>query len=593
MMKFICELIIMSISGTVMYGFSVLLRGRKYAAMRYAMLAAAAEESQTDDRPSYSFENTAADNTEEQESAPQPQTFVLPESAYIFNPDISKGDEVRSDNFYGRRIYMKRFTAALSAIALISSLFTPVYASEGITGEEIRELLYKSSIANSENRDEILSYDYSALENDDISSIKKLTELGDITKSFETFKIPPPSADYNTYYDYKEGDIFDYFELGSEIRSDDYHIEIPGRPHEYFSVMLYGERRDYSMHEMNCIPNEDLSFDLDRLAEVINSAGLTEISDIKLCHMNGYFYYIKADSGEFEVSEREYTNPFRDNETLEAWTVYPLGRYFEFETDRILDGDKAFDDMVQKLRSVKIPEEFDIKGDEVRETNYFEEYQMQTNPFTDTEGISAKAASLLYDMGVVNGSGEGKFDPDQSVTFEQINIMLNRLMKNDADYTEGFSGEVGLAEAASIIALRLRGDWEGQLSLENMLFIYPWIINGIESIDASVPVSRGNFAVMLCNALDRNMYTYGVDYNGIGKYGRGGPKTDICLIDYVNGRKLNGMYAASKQAGEEWIERYKRWYFTTCGDIIYEYYGAYDPQFAEELERYGWKRKNQ
>lgn len=488
---------------------------------------------------------------------------------------------------------MKRFTAALSAIALISSLFTPVYASEGITGEEIRELLYKSSIANSENRDEILSYDYSALENDDISSIKKLTELGDITKSFETFKIPPPSADYNTYYDYKEGDIFDYFELGSEIRSDDYHIEIPGRPNEYFSVMLYGERRDYSMHEMNCIPNEDLSFDLDRLAEVINSAGLTGISDIKLCHMNGYFYYIKADGGEFEVSEREYTNPFRDNETLEAWTVYPLGRYFEFETDRILDGDKAFDDMVQKLSSVEIPEEFDIKGDEVRETNYFKEYQIQTNPFTDTEGIAAKAASLLYDMGVVNGSGEGKFDPDQSVTFEQINIMLNRLMKNDADYTEGFSGEVGLAEAASIIALRLRGDWEGQLSLENMLFIYPWIINGIESIDASVPVSRGNFAVMLCNALDRNMYTYGIDYNGIGKYGRGGPKTDICLIDYVNGRKLNGMYAASKQAGEEWIERYKRWYFTTCGDIIYEYYGAYDPQFAEELERYGWKRKNQ
>lgn len=64
---------------------------------------AAAEESQTDDRPSYSFENTAADDTEERESAPQPQTFVLPESAYIFNPDISKGDEVRSDNFYALR----------------------------------------------------------------------------------------------------------------------------------------------------------------------------------------------------------------------------------------------------------------------------------------------------------------------------------------------------------------------------------------------------------------------------------------------------------------------------------------------------------
>lgn len=68
-----------------------------------AVINEAAAESQTDDRPSYSFENTAADDTEEQESAPQPQTFVLPESAYIFNPDISKGDEVRSDNFYASR----------------------------------------------------------------------------------------------------------------------------------------------------------------------------------------------------------------------------------------------------------------------------------------------------------------------------------------------------------------------------------------------------------------------------------------------------------------------------------------------------------
>ena len=65
-----------------------------------AVINEAAAESQTDDRPSYSFENTEADNTEEKESAPQPKTFVLPESAYIFNPDISKGDEVRSDNFY-------------------------------------------------------------------------------------------------------------------------------------------------------------------------------------------------------------------------------------------------------------------------------------------------------------------------------------------------------------------------------------------------------------------------------------------------------------------------------------------------------------
>ena len=124
----------------------------------------------------------------------------------------------------------------------------------------------------------------------------------------------------------------------------------------------------------------------------------------------------------------------------------------------------------QSLRSVKIPEEFDIKGDEVRETNYFEEYQMQTNPFTDTDGIAAKAASLLYDMGVVNGSGAGKFDPDQSVTFEQINIMLNRLMKNDADYTEGFSGEVGACRSGVYNSLKALRRLEGQLFFRKYAF---------------------------------------------------------------------------------------------------------------------------
>lgn len=42
MLKVICELIIMSVSGTVMYALSLLFKGRKHAASRYAMLIAAA-----------------------------------------------------------------------------------------------------------------------------------------------------------------------------------------------------------------------------------------------------------------------------------------------------------------------------------------------------------------------------------------------------------------------------------------------------------------------------------------------------------------------------------------------------------------------
>ena len=486
---------------------------------------------------------------------------------------------------------MKRIITVAAVLAMVSSLIVPVRADEKMTADKVKEMLYASSIANSEDKEELLSYEYSLLESNDINAKKKVQKLGDISKSFKMFSIMPPYKE-NTYYDYEEGDIFEYFELGSDIRHDDYLIEMPDASGRYIPIMLYGEKTSYSLHPENIKPNDSISLDFGRLADTINAAGLEGVSDIKLCHMNQYFYYIKAENGEFEVSEKALTNRFRDNETLSAWTVYPLGRYFEFETDRAIDSDRMADTTFEKLRSIKVPEEFDIKGDEARETNYFNEYEMQMNPFTDTDGITAKAVSLLYDIGAVKGCGDRKFYPSQPITADQVRLMLNRLMKNNADYTEGYDGEVDF-EGAAYIILRLLGDWDQQMSLEAIIDIYPWIVNGIENIDALSSVSRGDFAVMVCNALDRNMWTYGIDSNVIGMHGSGGINQDICLIDYINGRKLNGMYALSKQDGDEWIDRYKSWFFPTCGDILYEYYGDTHKGFLNEMESYGWEKPEQ
>ena len=487
---------------------------------------------------------------------------------------------------------MKRIITVMSALAMAASLIVPVQAKEEMTADRVKELLYASSIANSEDREELLSYEYTSLEDPDINSVRRLEELGDISKSFKLFTIPPPNERYSTYYDYEEGDILGYFELGSDIRHDEYLMEMPDASGRYIPIMLYGERTLYSLHEMNICPNDSISLDLSRLAETINDAGIKEVTDIRLCWMSKYFYYIKSADGEFAVSEQTLTNRFNDNETLYAWTVYPLGRYFEFETDRELDYDRKAQAMFEKLQSVKVPEEFNIKGDEARVTNYFNEYEMKADPFTDTEGITAKAASLLYDMGVVNGCGDGKFYPSQPITADQANLMLNRLMKNDADYTGGFSDGFSFEDAAYII-FRLLGDWDMGMPIESIIALYPELLSGIESIDASMPMTRGDFAVMVCNALDRNMYTYGIDSNSMGMYGNGGIKTDITLIDYISGRRLNGMYADSKQDGEEWLESYRSWFFRECGDILYEYYGDGRPGLIEQMESCGWERPEQ
>lgn len=482
---------------------------------------------------------------------------------------------------------MKRIITAAAALAAVSALIAPVRASGELTADRVKELLYASSIANSADKEELLSYEYSCLESDDINAKKKLTELGDISKSFKMFSVPPP-YEGNTYYEYKEGDIFKYIESGSAIRHDDYKIEMPDASGRYIPIMLYGETVSYSIHEANIMPNESISLDLGRLADTINAAEIGNVSDIKLCHMMQYFYYIRSDKGEFAVSETALTNRFKDNETLSAWTVYPLARYFEFETDRAVDSDKAADTTFTKLKSVKVPEEFDIKGDEIRETNCFDAYEMQTNPFVDTSGITAKAVSLLYDMGAVNGCGDNRFFPSQAITPAQTKLILNRLMNNNADYTAGYDGAITFENAAYII-LRLLGDWDTQMPLESMIDIYPWLTAGIENIDTSAPLSRGDFAVMVCSALDRNMWTYGIDSNTTGMRGSGGIKQDIHLIDYINGRKLNGMYALSKQDGAEWTERYLTWFYNECGDILYEYYGD-GRGLTAEMERYGWRK---
>lgn len=52
------------------------------------------------------------------------------------------------------------------------------------------------------------------------------------------------------------------------------------------------------------------------------------------------------------------------------------------------------------------------------------------NPFVDMQGHWAEGyVAVLYKLGVVRGSGDNRFDPDASVTLDQVKIMLARILR--------------------------------------------------------------------------------------------------------------------------------------------------------------------
>ncbi len=256
---------------------------------------------------------------------------------------------------------MKKIAALTAALAMAASLTVPVQAKEEMTVDKVKELLYASSIANSEDSEELLSYEYILSNSDDINDTKKLEELGDASRSFKVFSIIAPD-EWNTYYDYSEGDILDYFAETEQSGSRTFYMEKPDDPSSYYWICVYGDGGEYS--------DDGQTFEFESLAEAINEAGLEGVSDIRMC---SGFYYIKADGGEFAVSEYDETNPRRDDEPLAAWTAYPLKDYLIFITDKALDETNARKAMEEKMDQVEIPAEFVFEGDEPRETNYFAE----------------------------------------------------------------------------------------------------------------------------------------------------------------------------------------------------------------------------
>lgn len=123
--------------------------------------------------------------------------------------------------------------------------------------------------------------------------------------------------------------------------------------------------------------------------------------------------------------------------------------------------------------------------------------------FTDlTQDWYKKPVAWAQENGVMNGVGEGRFDPEGTVTREQLATVLHRLAGSpmdamlftqfyDADYPD--SGEISSFAKQAIYWCIYRQVYCGESSLSVG-----------KTLDPKEPASRGQIAVMIVRYLDRN-----------------------------------------------------------------------------------------
>ena len=123
--------------------------------------------------------------------------------------------------------------------------------------------------------------------------------------------------------------------------------------------------------------------------------------------------------------------------------------------------------------------------------------------FTDlTQDWYKKPIAWAQENGVMNGTGEGKFGPEGTVTREQLATVLYRLAGSPMDamlFTQFYDADYPDSGAVSSYA-KQAVYW----SIYRQVYCGKSSLNVGKTLDPLEPASRGQIAVMIIRYLDRN-----------------------------------------------------------------------------------------
>lgn len=484
---------------------------------------------------------------------------------------------------------MKKIISIITAmsIAMMTMLSAiTVSAAEKITADEVKEMIYSSGLkAYPELWDKTIK-EY--VLNEDVLNPKTKTvkDVLNITNTYRHFLYQKTSDGYTIKDDDTQEISFTGFNKdGKRIRIE-YCPENYEYPDEADTVMYWIANDEYIEDE-----NDLFVEDYKQISKIINDSNIGEISDIKIVRgafLGGLCVYIENNQGiNYAIPSCSY---------IDDISAPYLGR----EVKEIKKGEIiSFDEWCDKIDTFEQNSKDDrrtiaeldpnviyfepIVGDEIRDTDTRSAYIGTESKFSDVSGDLISYVNELADMGIISGYGENMFMPENNITRAEAASMLARMLKYSGTYSgefedvsadDWFANDVSALTAAGIINgynETIFAPYENIKYQEVMKILvyalgyepfcgssvnaYPLrtneramemgLTNGLTSFDTTAPITRGDMAIMLSNALDTHMFTFNKQISGNGIDTEVGTE-DITLIDYLNGGKLNGTLSFSQ-----------------------------------------------
>ncbi len=296
--------------------------------------------------------------------------------------------------------------------------------------------------------------------------------------------------------------------------------------------------------------------------------------------------------------------------SINAFEAYKIGDYVKFMELRDEASLKVSALLGEKLRE-KMPDSLDTNSytwDTTfgEATDCFSKYIGTEPQYSDITDGQAAVTNQLTNMGIINGS-DGKFRPNDNVTRAETAAIICRLLRIEPDITEKFddvpdeywaAGYIGaLAEQGMIdgtadglfspeesvtyeqalkIIITLLGyagnqtDYYGGFPTGFLkLGIDLGLIDDCGSFDSGGAISRIELACVISRALDTRLSTTTV---GIGGFGAQIYEiADATLYGYLNGAELRGELLRGAGEKEAFKERKSAEYAEKCGGVIDEF----------------------
>ncbi|MCH5212409.1 MAG: S-layer homology domain-containing protein [Oscillospiraceae bacterium] len=480
---------------------------------------------------------------------------------------------------------MKKLVSIILTAAMCAAMAVPVAAEEKITADEVKEWLFSKGVCAYPVLCDSIAINF---DDDVLHPTAKLSDVIDINRSIcadHEFKV---NEDLSWTLEARDHNIpffgigKDAFGTGNNEWIADVMVNYAESGDTYFSL------EDDSGKHKNTICLSGFNNGIEdaetykMLAESINEYTEGEVEDIEWASMHGIPVYPDSSRpggyifGEIgavlyvKTSAAEYAILFNDKDYmgLQAGTTMTVDELIPLIKD-------YYYKQLQTTQPVYAGEH--IVGDEIRDTDTRAAYIGTDSMYDDVSGELVSYVNELSDLGIINGYGNGTFRPELAVSRAEASAMIARMLGYNESYDSRFSD---IAEDAwyknAVSALAINGIISGTgddkftpdapIIYADMFKILECVIgyaedfrntrdyrstamgkaitlgltDGLGSFTTEDYVTRGDMAIILSNALDTHMYTTNIDQifgdNAISYTGA----EDITLIDYINGRRLNG-----------------------------------------------------